>query len=308
MLLVMIGIIIVIGSCAATDKKPDAGTPNNEPRTTKDEAKIEELIKQLGDEDWKIREEATKELIEIGKPAVFPLIDALDAEDPEIRSRAENILSQLEPEFSKDEVIVFEGRLKQAKGKIKDILEELCKKWWIGIEGGTPVNGLQLTIRSDKKEYNLREQITIMFRLRNVGREDIYICKNFEWAPYSYEITGPKGPIKAETLSWEPKESVPPLTKDAFTLLKPNKSYIVKTVGEYGEGINDEGIIFSAQVGTCTRSSWILSKTGKYQIKIVYGNSPHISAENDGKKFGLKAWTGEVVSNTITIEIKEGKN
>jgi len=66
-------------------------TTTNEPRTTIDEARIKELIRQLGADDWQTRETATKELIKIGKPIEPPLYEALQSKDPEIRLRAQMI-------------------------------------------------------------------------------------------------------------------------------------------------------------------------------------------------------------------------
>jgi len=303
MLIVLVG-LLATDLLRAQEKKPEEITP---PKQTAEQkvspelqAKIEELIKQLGDEDWKVREEAQKELIKIGQTALFPLIDVLDSKDPEVRLRAGNILSQLEPELRDDEVTELKQILKEAKGNTKDILQKLCEKWWIGIEGGTPVNGLQLTIRSDKKAYKLeplepKERITIEFRLRNIEKEDFYIRKNNQVHPFdTYEINGPEGLVQPKGRLEEPGAPPPQPTKNDFTLLEKGKGYVGKTLGKF----QGNAIVFYASSWDAS-ATWSLSKPGKYQIKMKYQNL------NDGKKLGLTAWTGEVVSNTITIEIKE---
>jgi hypothetical protein len=58
---------------------------------------IENLIKLLGDDDWETREDATKKLISIGRPAVSLVKEALNSSDPEVRMRAEYILKNEQP-------------------------------------------------------------------------------------------------------------------------------------------------------------------------------------------------------------------
>jgi Tol biopolymer transport system component len=57
------------------------------------DGKIQELIERLGAEDFKVREEATEELKKIGQDAEPYLKKALNHKDPEVRYRAEYILS-----------------------------------------------------------------------------------------------------------------------------------------------------------------------------------------------------------------------
>jgi len=72
-------------------KGPDA---SDEQQAEKElQQKIKDLIKQLGADDWQKREEATTELENIGEPAKALLEDALKNDDPEVRMRANNILS-----------------------------------------------------------------------------------------------------------------------------------------------------------------------------------------------------------------------
>ncbi|MEW6026771.1 MAG: HEAT repeat domain-containing protein [Planctomycetota bacterium] len=54
--------------------------------------RINELIRQLGSDDWPAREKATDELIEIGPAAKEALQKALDSSDAEIRERAQKII------------------------------------------------------------------------------------------------------------------------------------------------------------------------------------------------------------------------
>lgn len=58
-------------------------------------AKIDSLIKQLGDPDFYDRENAEKELLSIGRPAIEPVRDSRFAKDNEIRLRVRRLLTKL---------------------------------------------------------------------------------------------------------------------------------------------------------------------------------------------------------------------
>lgn len=57
--------------------------------------KIENLIKRLDDDDFKIREESEKNLIEIGKPAFHAVQQATESKSPEIQFRAKRLLKKI---------------------------------------------------------------------------------------------------------------------------------------------------------------------------------------------------------------------
>lgn len=70
---------------------------------SQDAAKIEDWIKQLGSEEYAVREKASEELRKTGKPAEEALRKAAESDDPEIRTRAKAILEDLgKPEKPKD--------------------------------------------------------------------------------------------------------------------------------------------------------------------------------------------------------------
>lgn len=54
--------------------------------------KVDQLIKQLGSDEFSVREKATEELKKIGKPAEEALKLALKSDDPEVRERARGVL------------------------------------------------------------------------------------------------------------------------------------------------------------------------------------------------------------------------
>lgn len=59
--------------------------------------KIDELVRQLGAEEFAVREKATEELKRIGKPAEEALRKALAGDDPEVRERARAVLDSMAP-------------------------------------------------------------------------------------------------------------------------------------------------------------------------------------------------------------------
>jgi len=58
--------------------------------------RIEQLIRNLASEDFRVREKATEELENIGAPAEQTLKEALKSDDPEVRWRAQTILRKIE--------------------------------------------------------------------------------------------------------------------------------------------------------------------------------------------------------------------
>jgi hypothetical protein len=95
-------IILLIGGCGTTNQKPEVGSQKPEVSKPEDRStgepanRINELIKQLGDDDWKVREKATEELIKIGKPAIEQVKEALGSKDPEVRQRANHIIDKID--------------------------------------------------------------------------------------------------------------------------------------------------------------------------------------------------------------------
>lgn len=61
-----------------------------------DPAKMKTLIRELGDDEFKTREAASAQLIQIGKGAVVGLKQAETDNDPEVRQRAEDLRKKLE--------------------------------------------------------------------------------------------------------------------------------------------------------------------------------------------------------------------
>lgn len=80
-------------------------------------AQIEQLIQQLGDDNWQIREAAQTELGRIGRPAQPALEKALNEnKDPEIRLRASALLKQIANSQAKQNIIQAMETVQKTKG------------------------------------------------------------------------------------------------------------------------------------------------------------------------------------------------
>ena len=58
--------------------------------------RIAELVRRLGDDDYKKREEAGRQLVDIGDDALEALYPARDSKDAEIAERAKDVVQQIE--------------------------------------------------------------------------------------------------------------------------------------------------------------------------------------------------------------------
>ena len=88
------------------EKKPDElKTKDAKPTSIPDQrTRIAELIHQLGDPSWQVREDATKRLIEIGMPARSALMVASRSPDAEIAARARRVLEKIPWAVSPDDL------------------------------------------------------------------------------------------------------------------------------------------------------------------------------------------------------------
>jgi len=78
---------------AAARLVPEAGA--EEIPLLLDEERVPALIEQLSADEYGTREKASKELVQIGTPAIPLLVKALNATDPEVRMRSDAILREL---------------------------------------------------------------------------------------------------------------------------------------------------------------------------------------------------------------------
>ena len=85
---------LIPASPAAPTANPQSLPPPGSPAEVSND--VPTLIRQLGDGDFRTREAATRKLREIGKSAVPALREALASNDPEVCSRADSLLRQIE--------------------------------------------------------------------------------------------------------------------------------------------------------------------------------------------------------------------
>lgn len=75
--------LVACGVCAQDEAKDEQ------------QERIARLVKELGHDEYKVREQATLELRKIGFPAMARLKAALDDDDPEVRHRAQSVLDSI---------------------------------------------------------------------------------------------------------------------------------------------------------------------------------------------------------------------
>src|SRR5947209_3441129 len=99
-----------------------ARTPGD--RTLED---IDDLVRKLGSESFRVRKRATEELIRIGAQALQPLRTAAESKDPEVARRAKECLESIE-QSGKSTVIAAAVRVlaeKKPDGTSQAILDYL---------------------------------------------------------------------------------------------------------------------------------------------------------------------------------------
>jgi len=93
-----IAVLISAVLLLAVDKKPEP-SPSA--------AQIQQWVKQLGDESFKVREEATRDLIKAGGAAFDAVTKATKSEDAEVKQRALMIIEPIRKQFKKAAIAYF---------------------------------------------------------------------------------------------------------------------------------------------------------------------------------------------------------
>jgi hypothetical protein len=96
-------------------------TPAATPEDLK--AKIDKLVKELGADEWAARENASKELLKIGKPALPALKEALKSKDPEVATRAKDLVEKVEGSGSAVDQLRALGPAGQAAVQLRVVKE-----------------------------------------------------------------------------------------------------------------------------------------------------------------------------------------
>ncbi len=85
-----LAVVIAVAAIAAAIRaeEPKSGAPEKE---------MKRLIDQLGSERFQDREQATRQLAQLGKSALPGLKEATQSPDAEVRRRAQQLVEQIEP-------------------------------------------------------------------------------------------------------------------------------------------------------------------------------------------------------------------
>jgi hypothetical protein len=142
-------------------------------------------------------------------------------------------------------------------------------------QGGEIINGLQLSIKSAKKVYEAGDSVTLKLRVSNVGQNKIVVA----WIKFHmlFHVLGAKG-YRFDT--------------NHLKNLDYEKSDLVVIL----PGESKERTFVLPSVHDNTQFNKV---PGEYEIFATF------EPWEDGKKFGLEAWTGVLTSNSIKIKIKK---
>jgi HEAT repeat protein len=117
--IILMGMILMGCSASSNQIKSQPADKPEEKQLTK-ESTIEELIKQLGNEDWQTREKASQNLIAMGNVAVPRLKEALNDKDPEVRKRALWVLNEFD--------VIIRAQKANITPALQKRIDELMKK------------------------------------------------------------------------------------------------------------------------------------------------------------------------------------
>ncbi|MFH1227685.1 MAG: hypothetical protein V1701_07260 [Planctomycetota bacterium] len=172
------------------------------------------------------------------------------------------------------------------------------------IAGGEPVNGLQLTIwpgritcrlSDEHPEYpepgdNPTNPIIIHCRLRNVGRENIWLPKVEEGRYHCYYRVsgGEPGGIKITQGPWKEME-IPTLAGKDYIMLAPGQAVQF-------EEVTSRTLETSGDIAHSVTSR--LVKTGIYTLTMHYSTKIY-----NGQGLGFQPWKDQAASNPIIVEV-----
>ncbi len=138
---------------------PDTAWP--EDSQLSDQA-VAAIIRQLGDEKYRVRARASARLLELGPAVRGPLVAAVRGEDVEIAWRARRILQRWNDEKQEDKSPYVAGFAAYA-GDVRDEprIAELARRTKLALAGGVPGGGryhilmrcIMVVARSDKDEH-----------------------------------------------------------------------------------------------------------------------------------------------------------
>jgi len=88
-------LLVLMAAAGPTEAQRDSSAGDSPAAAASDDHSIAELVKQLGDDRWRVRDEATRQLIRIGKRAVPAVRSALTDKNLEVSMRARIIIDTI---------------------------------------------------------------------------------------------------------------------------------------------------------------------------------------------------------------------
>jgi HEAT repeat protein len=161
----------------------------NSDEASESEKRIQELIKQLDSRDW---DQAVKELVRIGEPAVYPLLRALNQNSQWISARASNPLSKIQSATAVDGLLgaldntKLDNRIKryilqslgnvESKRALDPLIRHLDHEDWtirsavlisLGQIGGQIAEEAALEALKDKERYVVESALNVLGQMKS---------------------------------------------------------------------------------------------------------------------------------------------
>jgi hypothetical protein len=157
---------------------------------------------------------------------------------------------------------------------------------------GKAVNGLQLSLTTDKTEIGVKDGKRAVLRLTftNVGDKHIkFNAYDFRWVLIRGEVKATPADSVEYKRAAADRKLVPPRPAD-FPELKPGQSWSF-----------DRDLTFPGWIpqGGNALNSYSVVKPGEFRIKFTYTSTKIDSPVADG------IWTGGLVSNEVVVKAKE---
>lgn len=145
--------------------------------------------------------------------------------------------------------------------------------------------GMQLSIVLDKEEYGKSDPISMNFKLKNTGKEPVYINKRFQIASKD----SPKEDREVYLTVISPKGDELPYKASPYKTGLPKSDYFV---------LLNAGEETTSEHKMNLKGFFELNEAGEYKIIATYQNVY-------GKEIGLDTFKEEIKSKPITIKIIE---
>jgi hypothetical protein len=180
---------------------------------------------------------------------------------------------------------------------IKRIISIFISLWLLGSICKAE-NNLQLSIKVDKKSYNSGDYITIEYTFINTGKDKLALCVyDIEHRIKVSTIFELSKNIRLKLKDWT-KRKMPIVTKDDFNFLKTGEKHKIEIA--FKTVLDQKDTWRYIKASRENKYSWregdIILENGTYEISCNFINIKEQPVKN--------AWTGNISSNAINIEIK----